>query len=104
MQAMLPAVVCQQEHAASSKAHASLGLQWVDGVVAEEGLSKQSGDISHWSPGHEAAQSPHLLMEAGSMCWQQDVVRLYTYWRLLKSLTLTMKIMWTGIKGRLFGI
>ena len=68
MQTMLPAVVSQEEHAASGKAHAGLGLQGVHRVVAEEGLSKQGGDISHWGPSHEATQSPHLLFDAGSMC------------------------------------
>lgn len=67
MQAMLPAVVSQEEHAASGKAHAGLGLQGVHRVVAEEGLPKQGGHISHGGSGHEARQSPHLLYDAGSM-------------------------------------
>ena len=74
MQAMLPAVVSQEQHATSSKAHTSLGLQRVDRVVAEEGLSKQGGDVGHWGARHEATQSPHLLFDAGSTCWRQAAV------------------------------
>ena len=76
MQTMLLAVVSQEQHAASGKAHASLGLQWIHRVVAEEGLPKQGGDVGHWGPSHEATQSPHLL-SAGTKCWKQVVMIIH---------------------------